>query len=101
MLALEPGDCWFDAELLEKKSTLGAKFLADHAKTGRLPIRIWLPIAKWAWSPDQKAFGQQQGWYGDGWDVTGTLPDITCMPSIHVPGEYHGWVKNGVLTDPI
>lgn len=38
------------------------------------------------------------------WDVTGEAPNITANPSIvhlgsaHVKG-WHGWLKNGVLTD--
>lgn len=31
---------------------------------------------------------------GTGWQVTGELPNITCMPSIVVQG-YHGWLKDG------
>jgi hypothetical protein len=35
----------------------------------------------------------------DGWLVTGTAPNITLSPSINVSGLYHGWIKDGVITD--
>ena len=34
-----------------------------------------------------------------GWDVTGTAPKITVSPSIHIVGSYHGWIRDGVITD--
>ncbi len=37
---------------------------------------------------------------GTGWTVTGTLPDITCSPSIVVEG-YHGFLSKGVFTADI
>lgn len=37
---------------------------------------------------------------GDGWNVTGDLPAITCAPSIVVPG-YHGYLRDGVFTADI
>ena len=37
---------------------------------------------------------------GDGWQVTGDLPNITCSPSIVVPG-YHGFLQNGRFTPDI
>lgn len=33
-----------------------------------------------------------------GWDVTGEPPNITVSPSI-MDEHYHGWIKDGVLTD--
>jgi hypothetical protein len=35
----------------------------------------------------------------DGWIVTGEPPRITVSPSINVHGIYHGWIKEGVITD--
>ncbi len=37
---------------------------------------------------------------GEGWKVTGTVPKITCEPSIMVDG-YHGYLRDGVFTDPL
>lgn len=34
---------------------------------------------------------------GDGWQVTGEWPNITCAPSI-VAGSYHGYLRNGEFT---
>lgn len=35
---------------------------------------------------------------GNGWERTGTPPDITANPSI-VCGKYHGWLRNGWLEE--
>lgn len=37
---------------------------------------------------------------GEGWEVTGDAPIITCTPSILVPG-YHGYLREGHFTDDI
>lgn len=34
-----------------------------------------------------------------GWDVTGAPPNITLQPSINIGGMYHGWIRDGVITD--
>ncbi len=36
---------------------------------------------------------------GNGWTVTGEAPLITVSPSINIVGSYHGWIKNGVISD--
>jgi hypothetical protein len=33
------------------------------------------------------------------WTRTGEPPNVTANPSINWVGFYHGWLKNGVLTD--
>jgi hypothetical protein len=33
------------------------------------------------------------------WSRTGDAPCITATPSINHVGQYHGWLRNGVLTD--
>lgn len=38
---------------------------------------------------------------GNGWERTGEIPNITASPSIHCVGRYHGWLKNGVLSDDV
>jgi hypothetical protein len=35
-----------------------------------------------------------------GWTLSGEGTDLTCSPSIWV-GSYHGWLQNGVLSDPV
>lgn len=59
----------------------------------RAPIIIICPNGR-EWCIDQKANN------GEGWKVTGEWPNITCSPSIVVPG-YHGFLQNGVFTDDI
>lgn len=39
-----------------------------------------------------------KGYYG-GWAVKGTPPNITVHPSINMNGRYHGFIKDGVITD--
>jgi hypothetical protein len=31
------------------------------------------------------------------WKRTGEIPRVTVTPSIHIPGKYHGWLKDGFL----
>jgi hypothetical protein len=53
------------------------------------------------WCPWQKAYNRQQGgWYGEGWTVSGPPDKLTAQPSIAVDG-YHGWLTDGVLSDPV
>ncbi len=33
------------------------------------------------------------------WSRTGTIPNVTATPSIHIPGKYHGWLRNGYLVE--
>lgn len=56
----------------------------------RPPICVVCPNGEW-WEIDRKSSN------GDGWAVTGDLPNITCTPSIVVPG-YHGFLQNGEFT---
>lgn len=36
---------------------------------------------------------------GGKWDVQGVPPRITVSPSINLQGAYHGWIKDGVISD--
>jgi hypothetical protein len=76
--------------------------LSDHYKKDwkgvRLPVFIFTP-GGW-WSPDQKAY-DENGWRGPGWRVVGLFPLISANPSINFPGHYHGWVRDGGLTDDV
>lgn len=49
---------------------------------------------------DGPCYSAEQGAYG-GWQVTGEAPNITVVPSIHLVGRYHGFLTNGVLSDPL
>ena len=33
------------------------------------------------------------------WSRTGTIPNVTATPSIHIPGKYHGWLRDGYLVE--
>lgn len=71
---------------------LSVHYLQDHART-RPPLCVKLPNHS-DWIVDQKSSN------GSGWVVTYSQPDysdITCSPSILVPG-YHGFLQNGVFT---
>jgi hypothetical protein len=35
---------------------------------------------------------------GPGWKWSGTPPNVTALPSI-ITGDYHGWLRDGVLID--
>ena len=39
------------------------------------------------------------GTRGNPWTRTGEIPRVTASPSIHFPGKYHGWLRNGFLED--
>ena len=76
----------------ERKGELG--FLSVHYWHDwadiRAPICVVCPNGE-HWEPDRKSSN------GDGWVVTGNLPDITCSPSIVVTG-YHGFLREGEFT---
>jgi hypothetical protein len=36
---------------------------------------------------------------GSPWTRTGEVPKVTASPSIHFPGKYHAWLKDGYLID--
>lgn len=36
-----------------------------------------------------------------GWEVTGEAPHITVSPSISILGVYHGFIREGVVTDDV
>lgn len=60
----------------------------------RPPICLVCPNGR-HWIIDQKSVAPD-GKLRPGWQVTGVWPNISCHPSINVPG-YHGWLTNGVL----
>jgi hypothetical protein len=57
----------------------------------RPPICVMTPNGH-EWIVDQVSTN------GQGWTVTGEAPNITCHPSIQVPG-YHGFLRNGEFTN--
>jgi hypothetical protein len=82
-------------------------FLSKHYAASwfgrRAPISVRCPNGA-LWMPDQGSAN------GEGWTVTGDVPEITCSPSILVhawTGEtdsqpsYHGFLQAGVFTDDL
>ena len=68
---------------------LSVHYWRDWSKI-RAPICVVCPNGAW-WEIDRKSSN------GDGWLVTGELPNITCSPSI-VAGNYHGFLRGGEFT---
>lgn len=97
-------DWYFDPTGERERTGKNVMFkLADRGKLGHLSIHYWrdwsdkrppicvvCPNGEW-WEIDRKSSN------GDGWVVTGDLPNITCSPSIVVHG-YHGFLRNGEFT---
>jgi hypothetical protein len=82
----------FKAEQKGKLGFLSVHYWRDWSDK-RPPICVVCPNGEW-WEIDRKSSN------GDGWMVTGDLPNITCSPSIVVKG-YHGFLRNGEFTDDI
>lgn len=107
-MRLEPGHCAFAPWALQPghyvRQHLGANYL-KLPEPRRAPIVIALPDlvnGKFQiWYPDEQAWSGTQGYHGDGWVVTGDLPKVSITPSINCVGSYHGWVKDGVISDDV
>ena len=85
----EPGDMWFAPGY-----DLSDEYRRDHADT-RQPLWVCLPGRVWFCVDSNATSG------GGGWRVTGEPPRITVDPSINCIGVYHGWLRDGVLTDDV
>ncbi len=92
------GACWYDEHWLKWREAIAPNYL-KHNASRRRPIVVQLPTG--AWCVDLRARNQERGWYGDGWEVVGDLPNITVTPSIHLPGLYHGYITSGEITADI
>lgn len=96
---LEPGMAWYCPWLYDptdpnnglkpEHGYLSRFYFRDWA-TKRPPICVVCPNGQ-HWLIDSKSSN------GEGWQITGELPNITASPSIAVCG-YHGWLKDGVFT---
>lgn len=80
--------------MIKDASDKNADFLSPHYWKDwahkRPPICVVCPNGE-QWDIDRKSSN------GEGWTVTGEFPNITCSPSIVVPG-YHGFLQNGQFT---
>ena len=101
------GDMWFldlpEAELRERH--LSGHYWAHNAQ--RKPVVLALPVVYHDGSigitpfvVDGQCFNGERGYY-DGWQVSGTPPQLTVAPSINMVGRYHGWLQNGQLSDDV
>lgn len=81
----QPGDMWFDDEYAGKWDSE-----AHVERGGGAHLIVRLPNG-WDWDMD----GPMSN--GPGWERAGDPPHITAAPSI-VAGDYHGWLRGGVLT---
>lgn len=89
-----PGMGWFNDWYLDRD--LGQDFLSPHYYRDwagkRPPIELVCPNGE-IWCIDRMSSN------GNGWQVTGDWPNITCQPSI-IAGD-HGWLRNGEFTPDI
>lgn len=88
-----PAPWWLDEAVRDK---LSAEYNAT-TRAHRAPLIVRLPgdldfcIDSRAWSGGKV--------YGDGWHPVGDPPRVTLNPSINFPGIYHGWIRDGVISD--
>lgn len=73
----------------EKQNFLSRFYWQDWSDK-RPPVCVVCPSGS-DWCVDQVSTN------GEGWKVTGSPPEITCAPSILVPG-YHGFLQKGIFT---
>lgn len=50
------------------------------------------------WVIDGPAYGEGKA-TPNAWTRNGTIPDVTANPSIHFPGQYHGFLRAGYLEE--
>jgi hypothetical protein len=94
---MTPGDAWFEPRIEERGfwihngSKLSTQFRA--LKGARLPIVVVLP-GGWPFCVDGAVAKSDSGWSVDG------VPDrLTLSPSVNFVGHYHGYIRDGVITD--
>jgi hypothetical protein len=85
--------------LVEGTLPIGAMFYSDELydiKRGVGPDGkcLYVVTPGGYWPIDHPSSGP-----GPGWTRTGEPPHVTAMPSINFVDRYHGWLRDGVLTD--
>lgn len=98
---LKPGDMYYCSWYFDpgKDSreelwpSMYSKYYIEEYSKYRSPIIVVCPNGS-TWMVDQKSNN------GEGWQVAGEAPKITCTPSILVSG-YHGFLTDGVFTDDL
>lgn len=91
----QPGDMWYAPAWLRPaaRDSLSPEYFRDWADK-RPPLVVYLPSGR-PFCVDRKASD------GTWWAVAGEPPNITVNPSINHVGAYHGYLRNGVLSDDV
>jgi len=74
-----------------------ARWMADNGSYKRIDgitLVVKTPAGEWCVDGPSYDGGKISG---PGWTRSGKVPDVTARPSIHFPGQYHGWLTDGWL----
>lgn len=109
----EPGTARVgDAVLLRPESPRAAGVLgywvprlsAEYERERRFvrpPLLVFLPGVGW-WCVDSAYSERGQPVPSQAsWSVTGDPPAVTLSPSVDLHGLYHGWIRDGVISDDV
>lgn len=101
--AEEIGEMYFSEHYDETRTKEFDRLLSPEYRRDwygkRPPLFVVTPAGPWC--VDAQSTDGHGNYTGHGWTVTGTPPNLTASPSINMVGIYHGWLKNGVLTDDL
>ena len=89
----KPGAMWFADEGYPYFADYVSEKYTDTWRDKRPPICVRIPSSEVFCVDARPSDG------APGWDVSGDAPNITVAPSINIIGRYHGWIRNGVITD--
>jgi len=101
--AFEIGDMYFsenydEFHTAEFQRELSPQYRRDwYGK--RPPLFVVTPAGPWC--VDAVSTDGNGNNTGHGWTITGIPPNITATPSINFPGNYHGYLTNGFLSDDL
>jgi len=75
-----------------------ADWMGEHHK-GPDWIHLCVRTPGGEWSVDGPSYQDGKVQHERGWTRTGTVPDVTANPTIHIPGKYHGFLRGGWLEE--
>lgn len=90
----KPGDIFLYPQYLTQWREHLSDYYFQH-NAHRAPIAVILPNGD-LFIVDGKTSRENDP---SGWTVTGTFPNITVSPSINVVGRWHGYLKDGELSE--
>jgi len=96
------GDMWPGTHILKHLDVFGDKLSPRYLampEPRRLPYVVCLPGGV-DFCVDFRAWRDGVS-YGDGWTLTGPLERLTLSPSVNIGGAYHGWIRDGVISDDV